>query len=335
VRRSVALAPLVAVALAGCEGRDYTPSRDRDAEPAILVGDDGGLPPGCRPRELAERLTSLFSEDDRGHLRRLLARGRAFQWYSETSGAAGPGHVALNEPEAAVGHLVGRRAAGERVTVLMASASDAPHDPGAAAVSFLATREGPDLRRHSAGRAWVAGGKAELVCAEGRFFVLSIATYRPFAAAAPLHVALPCPRPARWAPGSGAAVVCARAAAKDWAPERAVLRVRPPRGHRRTVFRASIRGTYPLTSGDNYHFLLGGPGGPECRDRLGWQLGYFPDDDGIVRARLFPTRRGSGVSRRPITWCPGRYRLRVEFRDFARQERLTRRPIARRSFVVR
>lgn len=76
----------------------------------------------------------------------------------------------------------------------------------------------------------------------------------------------------------------------------------------------------PLGRG-NYHVNLTGPGRKACDKTLRWHSGYHPRTNAseTVRATL---RTGTQPGfNRGKSWCPGRFEVFVEFRDFSAPER--------------
>lgn len=97
---------------------------------------------------------------------------------------------------------------------------------------------------------------------------------------------------------------------------RSAVAIRPITGEPTTTFRVRARLLEPYPDkdwrGDNYHLLVRGPGGKRCNGTFHEAIGFFPTRGSRhVRGRLIPPTRG-----RRHAWCAGRYRGRVEFRDF-------------------
>ena len=124
---------------------------------------------------------------------------------------------------------------------------------------------------------------------------------------------------------------------KATADESGPVVVDPAVGDPRTTFKARVRNEQNVGPGDNYQFIFKGPGAADCKGTLSWSLGYLPDEPGAawVRARFYPTRKRSGRPAKPTTWCPGKFRGRVEFRDFDENENITRTTVGQIRFKVR
>jgi hypothetical protein len=62
---------------------------------------------------------------------------------------------------------------------------------------------------------------------------------------------------------------------------------------------------------DNYHVIFRGPGGPGCRGRFNFAVGYLTERE-RRKIRTVVIRR---PSRAGESWCPGRYAGHVEYRQ--------------------
>lgn len=92
----------------------------------------------------------------------------------------------------------------------------------------------------------------------------------------------------------------------------------------------------PLGRG-NYHVNLTGPGGEACDKALRWDSGYHPrtNRSKTVRATLRTVRTGTHPGfNRGKSWCPGKFEVFVEFRDFSVVETGRSVPLGRVYFRV-
>jgi hypothetical protein len=95
-----------------------------------------------------------------------------------------------------------------------------------------------------------------------------------------------------------------------------LIAVRPLRGTPKTTYVVTARALAPLAGGGrNYHFILKGPGDPDCRGRRYSALGYDTPEGGYYVARYRPRRDPLDPTTPPEDWCPGRFEGRVEIRD--------------------
>lgn len=115
--------------------------------------------------------------------------------------------------------------------------------------------------------------------------------------------------------------------------------ISPSTGGVKTVFHVRVRIVTPnpdsQPAGDNYQIIFHGPGGAHCHGALSWRLGYPLDPDArFIDATLYPTRHGSGKPKVPTTWCRGRFRGRVELRNFDIHEHIRRERVGGLAFRV-
>jgi hypothetical protein len=90
-----------------------------------------------------------------------------------------------------------------------------------------------------------------------------------------------------------------------------------------------------VIAADNYHVLFTGPGGKRCTERLHFELGW-----GALRRRAatrtvrIPPLRDEYAVKPAKSWCPGRYKGHVEFRQPDRSPPLPFPPLGSFSFRV-
>jgi hypothetical protein len=132
---------------------------------------------------------------------------------------------------------------------------------------------------------------------------------------------------------AGAALLAA-SAAPGFAAD-AAISVDPQVGDPDTVFHVEVPATFPIRqTRDRYWFILHGPGGRRCETTVTDRVGITPPRRAKTVAVDLPGVRIVN-SRRvvPGPWCPGRFKGRVEFRDWRPR---TRKYVIRRigEFVV-
>jgi hypothetical protein len=161
------------LALAGC-ARD-SPLR-LPAERVTVTRDDPGLPNGCRPLQVAHRITAFLAAFNRGD--RSAARYAAPElgpyggWYSVTEGnpRRGGRHFVATRQSDLVRYFIRRHRHGERLRLLEVSVSVAS---GLGHIAFAVDRRADDLRRLGI-RTNVAFGKGALRCEDGKIVVWSM-----------------------------------------------------------------------------------------------------------------------------------------------------------------
>jgi hypothetical protein len=99
--------------------------------------------------------------------------------------------------------------------------------------------------------------------------------------------------------------------------------------------------TRPKRAGgyDNYHVILRGPGGTDCRGRLDYALGHATEERRTEERTIVirPRRLGLGGPRDkgPPLWCPGAYRGHVEYRQPEREPPIPFERLGEFAFSVR
>jgi hypothetical protein len=164
---------VVPLALAGCAS-DW-PLR-LPAERVVVTREDSELPSGCRPRQVAERISAFLAAINAGDgsAARYAAPelGPHGGWYSVTEGnpRRGGRHSVASNRSSLASYFRRRHAHGERLRLLEV---DVSYAYGLGHIAFRVDRRADDLRRLGI-RTTVAHGKGALRCEDGKIVVWSM-----------------------------------------------------------------------------------------------------------------------------------------------------------------
>jgi hypothetical protein len=164
---------VVPLALVGCASE--WPLR-LPAERVVVTRDDSELPRGCRPRQVAQRISAFLAAINAGDgsAARYAAPelGPYGGWYSVTEGnPRRGGRHSVARSQSSLAHYFRRRHAhGERLRLLEV---DVSYANGLGHIAFRVDRRADDLRRLGI-RTTVAYGKGALRCEDGKIVVWSM-----------------------------------------------------------------------------------------------------------------------------------------------------------------
>ena len=170
------------------------------APPIVVTRDNTGLPAGCRPRPLAQRIAAFFDAFNRGDPSAVDYADPSRGWYSVTDGRPRR-HFVTSSREGLLGYFARRHRHGERLRL---GEVDVSYDRGRGLghIAHRIDRRADDLRRFGI-TGTTAHGKGAVDCKTGEIVVWSMGM-APGRGHPPFKICPPPRKPSR------AIVACAR-----------------------------------------------------------------------------------------------------------------------------